>query len=260
MRLLILSDLHHEFWGDTGPQPDLAICRPDAVVLAGDISTGARAVEWAKEAFTGIPVIYVHGNHEAYGNNLDRVQIKIAEACEGTNIHFLNCGSYYLDGVMFLGATLWSDFKLYGDDRRLVAMMAAKRCINDYRAIRLASNGYKRLEPHDTANMHEQHKRFLAHRLLIDPPHYRKAVVITHMAPSKRSVADQYEGDPTNPYYASNLDGLVAAADLWIHGHMHGSFDYNIGKCRVICNPCGYPSRNQTPENIAFNPNFIAEI
>lgn len=260
MRLLILSDLHREHWKDSGPQPDLSICRPDVVVLAGDIATGTKAVAWAATAFAGIPVLYVHGNHEGYGENLDRVQIKIAAACQGTNVHFLNCDTFFLNDVIFIGATLWSDFKLYGIEKRLHAMRDAQNGINDYRAIRLASKGYKRLEPHDTATFHEQHKRFILRRLLIDPPHYRKAVVITHMAPSMQSIAAKYEGDALNPYYASDLDYLVGAADLWIHGHTHTSFDYKVGKCRVVCNPCGYPHPDGTPENSTFNPNFIVEI
>lgn len=260
MRILPLSDLHLEHWHRGGPLPDLAIARPDVVVLAGDIHKGVNAVQWAIEAFPGLPVLYVHGNHEGYSENLDRVQIKIAEACKGTNVHFLNCDSFYLDGVLFIGATLWTDFKLYGDQMRAYSMSEAQKHINDYHVIRLASKGYRRLAPSDTAAYHEQHKAFILHRLGIDPPHYRKAVVITHMAPSAKSVAAQYHGDSLNPYYASHLDGLVSMADLWIHGHTHTSFDYPIGKCRVVCNPRGYPHRDGTPENIAFNPNLIVEI
>jgi predicted phosphodiesterase len=261
MRILILSDLHREHWKDRGPQPDLSICQPDVVVLAGDIATGIKAVAWAAAAFPDIPVLYVNGNHEGYGDNLDRVLVKIAEACQGTNVHFLNCDAFYLDDVMFIGATLWSDFNLYGEEKRGYFMLQAQNAISDYRgAIRLASKDYRKLTPQDTAGLHQRHKKFIERRLCIDPPHYRKAVVISHMAPSRYSIAEQYEGDTLNPYYASNLDPLVCMADLWIHGHTHTSFDYKIGTCRVVCNPCGYPHRDGTPENIAFNPNFIVEI
>jgi predicted phosphodiesterase len=31
---------------------------------------------------------------------------------------------------------------------------------------------------------------------------------------------------------------------LWIHGHTHDPFDYEINGTRVICNPRGYPGEN----------------
>ena len=64
MRLLILSDLHREVWGDTPVGIDLAVSRPDVVILAGDIDNGASCVQWAERTFPGIPTLYVSGNHE----------------------------------------------------------------------------------------------------------------------------------------------------------------------------------------------------
>jgi hypothetical protein len=36
-------------------------------------------------------------------------------------------------------------------------------------------------------------------------------------------------------------------------GHTHESFDYEIGKTRVVCNPRGYAS---TEENKGFRPDY----
>jgi len=80
------------------------------------------------------------------------------------------------------------------------------------------------------------------------------------MAPSMLSVSDQYSTDPVFASFASRLDDLVAQSDIWIHGNMHDSFDYRIGKCRVICNPCGYMRRGGMPENVNFDPNFIVDL
>jgi hypothetical protein len=60
--------------------------------------------------------------------------------------------------------------------------------------------------------------------------------------------------------YASNLDALTEQTDLWIHGHMHESLNYRIGKCQVVCNPLGYKNRAGVPENQEFAPHFIVEI
>jgi hypothetical protein len=47
--------------------------------------------------------------------------------------------------------------------------------------------------------------------------------------------------------------------DLWVHGHTHSSFDYKLGKTRIICNPRGYPGTFGDMGN-DFNPNLIVEI
>ncbi|MYM36586.1 metallophosphoesterase [Duganella sp. FT94W] len=259
MRLLILSDLHHELWREKAPQIDLTINRPDIVVLAGDISSGAKAVQWATDAFADTPVLYVSGNHEAYGKNLDDVQDDIEAACMGApNVHFLNCSEYIHGSVRFIGATLWTDFKLFGDAARADAMHEAESAMTDYKRIRLARKGYRKLRAADTAQLHAAHKSWIKKRLA--EPFAGSTVVITHMAPSMQSVPEQYRTDLSSAAYASQMDDVVSQADLWIHGHMHETLDYHVGKCRVVCNPCGYINRNGSPENVQFDPAFIVEL
>lgn len=259
MRLLILSDLHHELWRERAPRFDISISRPDVVILAGDIDTGAKAVAWATKTFPALPVLYVHGNHECYGKNLEDTQYEIQEAClASTNIHFLNCNEFIFNNVRFLGATMWTDFRLFGDDDRQAAMREAEAVMVDYKRIRLATKGYRKLRAGDTAQFHSIQKSWL--KAKISEPFSGKTVVITHMAPSILSVSDRYSTDPISASYASRLDEIVSQSDIWIHGHTHDSFDYQIGKCRVLCNPCGYMTRTGEIENDNFNPNLIIEI
>jgi predicted phosphodiesterase len=259
MRLLILSDLHHELWRQKAPHIDSKISYPDVVILAGDISAGAKAVEWAANAFADIPVLYVSGNHEAYGKNLDDVEDDIEAACMGVpNVHFLNCSEYLHRNVRFIGATLWTDFKLLGDDTRSDAMREAESAMTDYKRIRLAKKGYRKLRATDTAQFHAVHKSWIKKKLA--EPFAGSTVVITHMAPSMQSVPEQYRADLSSSSYASQMDGLVAQADVWIHGHMHETLDYRIGKCRVVCNPCGYINIDGTAENKLFDTAFVVEL
>jgi predicted phosphodiesterase len=259
MRILLLSDLHHELWRERAPEITPSVSRPDFVILAGDIDTGAKAVAWAAATFRAIPVLYVHGNHEAYGRNLDDTQDDIRAACAvAGNVHFLDCGQYLAGSVRFLGATLWTDFCLFGKDTRAAAMRQAEAVMNDYRRIRLARKGYRKLRAPDTAFYHTQQRAWLEEKLA--EPFDGTTVVITHMAPSMQSVVGQYEHDLTSAAYASRLEGLASKADLWVHGHMHESFDYMIGACRVVTNPCGYILRDGSPENARFDPNFVIEL
>jgi predicted phosphodiesterase len=259
MRILLLSDLHHELWRELAPVIDPSLSQPDVVILAGDINTGDRAVAWAAATFAPVPVIYVHGNHEAYGSNLETMQRKIQVACEShANVHFLNCGEFIYRNVRFLGATLWTDFRLFGDETRMVAMHESEMAMNDYRLIRLESQSYRCLRPSDTEALHIQQRMWLQARM--DVTFDGKTVVVTHMAPTQQSVAPQFAHDLISATYASRLDGLVEKADLWVHGHMHDTFDYKVGKCRVACNPCGYRCSDGSIENKRFDPNFIIEI
>lgn len=252
MRIQILSDLHLEMWGASTPVKG---ADADIVILAGDIAAGARACEWAFNTFAQ-PVLYVAGNHEAYGLDIG-VTMAALETSQMVyaNVHFLNMSTRTFENVRFIGATLWTDFCLYGEHRQHGHMRAAGKGMNDYYVI---SNGKDRLTPEDTLELHNQHRAFIAAELA--KPFDGKTVVITHHLPSAKSIPVKYAGDPLNAAYASNLDDLVAQADVWIHGHTHDSFDYFIGKCRVVCNPCGYRHPGNHPENENFNPNFVIEV
>lgn len=259
MRILPLSDLHLEIWKEFAPDFDLSISRPDVVVLAGDIATGANAVHWAAQTFEGIPVLYVHGNHEAYGKNLEDVQKNILEAClETKNVHFLNCGEFRLDTVRFLGATLWTDYRLFGEDNRIRAIHEAEQVMNDYRRIRLAYSGYRKLRATDTIKFHLNHRHWLLEKL--QEPFSGSTVVVSHMAPSIQSVSTRYRDDLVSAAYASNMEDIAARVSVWIHGHMHESFDYRISQCRVVCNPCGYKKRDGGFENSKFDQNLIITV
>lgn len=272
MRILVLSDMHFEAWRDAPKRAhelfselrtNLGISRPDLVVLAGDIDTGHRAVAWADQAFPNLPVVYVQGNHEAYGQKFDMLKVKLADACAATgHVHFLDKGQLVVGNVRFLGATLWTDFQLLGPESVQEAMQSAAAGMNDYRKIRLAKVGFRKIKPLDVAQWHWEERAWLEERLNED--FAGTTVVVTHMAPSLRSIPERYRGQVLSAAFASHLDALVSKADLWVHGHVHESMDYQVGKARVVCNPLGYPLRDADGhwfrENALFDPNLIVEI
>jgi len=262
MRLLILSDLHRELWRDDAP-PIRDTPRPDVVILAGDIDHPERAMHWAARRFAGLPVLYVCGNHEGYGATWEgALRTAVAQEDAASGVRLLDRGEWVISDergdVRFLGATLWTDFALFGEAQREAAMAAAEPVMLDYRRIQLEAGGLHALTPADTVRLHQRDRAWLAEKL--DTPFAGRTVVVTHMAPSMRSVAARYAQDLVSAGFASNLDTLAGRADLWIHGHMHDSFDYRLGRCRVVCNPCGYRRRDGTPENAHFDPGLVVEI
>jgi predicted phosphodiesterase len=247
MKLHILSDIHLEFAPFKPPQNEAEV-----VVLAGDTHPGTRGVTWALVTFPNQQVIYVLGNHEYYGQALPRHLEKLREMAQGTNVQVLENESFIYGDVVFLGCTFWADFELFGNPR--VAGYFATQSMNDYRRIRI-NPSYSRLRSIDTAGIHYHSRHWMAEQL----KQYlgAKIVIVTHNAPSQRSLPEYYEDDILSAAYASDLDEFVenSGASLWIHGHVHTRRDYFIGQTRVICNPRGYPGKDNE-----FAPDLVVSV
>lgn len=255
MKLHILSDLHLEFTTFVPPPTNA-----DVVVLAGDIATGVEGLAWAARYFERQSVIYVPGNHEYYGAEVSTMLDRLRSTAHELGIFLLANDEVVLDDkqgnlVRFLGCTLWTDFELFGRDRRGHCMNAARIGLNDYRHI---MDGERRLLPEQTALWHAQHVNWLENKLRQSFP--GKNVVVTHHLPSARSVAPRYKFDMLSACYASEVDHLFGPMCLWIHGHTHDSFDYRVGDTRVISNPRGYTSAYASPENPHFDPGLVLSV
>ena len=254
MRVHILSDLHLEF-DRSDKFPDYTKPDCDVVVLAGDIGLGTDGAEWAVKVMGTTPIIYVTGNHEAYGRRVWSDVFEGLRAIDATyeNFHYLNNQSVLIDGVMFHGCPLWTDFALDGDPKR--AMIRAVGAMNDY-AITLTAEE-TRLRPEVVLKWHQESRAFLEASLMTDS--LTKQVVVTHHLPSRRSIHAAYDSNPYNMFYASNLDELIEAhrPTLWVHGHTHTSNDYVLGHTRIVSNPRGYVYHEPNP---TFDPGLVVEI
>lgn len=254
MKLHILSDLHLGVQGMDRPRTDA-----DAVVLAGDIARPREAVAWAL-GFDQ-PVLYVPGNHEFYGGSIEGTTLELRRLCDGTRIHVLDNRSLVLAGVRFLGTTLWTDFKLDGEGmRRVEAMAEGQRLMRDFSRIRIGMPSEAAvLTPQDTADLYAANSAWLEEETA--KPHGGPTVVITHHAPSPRSIHPRFAASRLNACFVSDAERLVQAsrASLWIHGHTHDSFDYRLDGTRVVCNPRGY-AKDGVNENPAFDPGLIVEV
>ncbi|MHB8814215.1 MAG: metallophosphoesterase [Steroidobacteraceae bacterium] len=251
MKIRVLSDLHLEFQ-DWNP-PD---AEADAVVLAGDIHSGARGVEWARRQFPVLPILYVPGNHEFYGRDIQETLSELQKAGRRFRVDVLHGRGVVIDGVRFLGATLWTDFALHGADPRSVAraMNDAKRGMGDFSVIRHGARGSFR--PEHARAMHLEQVCWIRERLADE--FAGPTILVTHHLPHPRSIHRKYWGSTLNPAFASDLSHLVRSPlAAWIHGHTHDSCDYVEQGTRVICNPRGYAPFEL---NAAFDPILTIEI
>lgn len=248
MRVHILSDLHLE----TGPIR-LPSVDADITVLAGDIDTGCRGIEWAARTFPNRPVLYVIGNHEYYGETVSTLRRNLQQAAAGTNVHVLECETVELGRVRFLGCTLWTDFQLFGDVAG--STEATLQQLADFREIRVNELA-ETLQPTTMMRWHAQSLRWL--KANIPASRERTTVVVTHHAPSLRSIAAPFKKNLASAGFASRLEPLIEQSDiaLWIHGHTHTTSDYSLGRTRLICNPRG-PA---TKPVAGFRPDLVLEV
>jgi predicted phosphodiesterase len=253
VKLNILSDLHVGFSALDTPLNDA-----DVIVLAGDVAPPRQAAQWAMRLHK--PVIYVLGNHEFYGSSIDAAAAELKRLCAGTHIHVLDNDEVIIDGVRFLGSTLWTNFMLFADATGRAAAIAEAHCrMRDFSRIRIDDATSALFTPADSAALFERNANWLDRNL--DSPHAGPTVVVTHHAPSRRSIHPRFAGSLLNACFVSDAEHLVGAdrAQWWIHGHTHDSFDYVLNGTRVICNPRGY-AKAGVNENARFDLDFTIEV
>lgn len=254
MKLHVLSDLHLEF-SDFPPSS----VDTDVVILAGDIGLRSSGVDWASRRFENKKVIYVAGNHEFYRAERTEVIYDLRAKCDESGFYFLDNSSVTLLEnstqlpVRFLNATLWTDFLLFGEKLQNRCMDAGRRCLNDFRLIR--DDGIFSVEK--SIALHKESLMWLSSEL--QKPFDGKTVVISHHLPSTQSVALRFKDDPLSACFASELSYLFGLMELWIHGHTHDSYDYQMSGTRVVCNPRGYVKSGYA-ENADFDPSLVVEV
>lgn len=265
MKIQLVSDLHLEF-GDIVLENNGA----DVLILSGDICVAShiahgemsdrktRYVNFFKRVSKEFKnVVYILGNHEHYhGNFATSFEVIKAALKRHSNIHVLDYSSVDIDGVLFVGGTLWTDFKR----RDPIVMWDARAMMNDYRTVRNGPAGFSgapKFLPEDAIQSHEKMLTYIDN---VCQQETRPIVVVGHHAPSTQSIAGRYVNDALNGAYASNLTEFIEARPsikVWTHGHIHSNSDYMIGSTRVLCNPRGYDNYE---ENSDFDPKFVFDV
>lgn len=268
MRVNVISDLHLEFG-------DLNLPGGDVLVLSGDICEAkhvkrdqyqATPVQFAFEAKRTDRyirffmeecakyrhVLYVMGNHEHYGGRFDKTYGVLKENLPD-HVQLLEKEYVDIDGVIFVGATLWTDC----NNADSITMYTLRHGMNDYRVVQNYyedKNLYFKLIPEATFADHIKAKQFIGKTA--EQFADRDVVVITHHSPSRQSTKPRYQGDyHMNGGYSSSLEEFIMDhpnIKVWTHGHTHDDFDYMVEQCRVVCNPRGYVGYEERASN--FDP------
>jgi UDP-2,3-diacylglucosamine pyrophosphatase LpxH len=269
MKIQLLSDLHLEVHPQFVAEPAPGA---DVLVLAGDIGayqSGNRVdgENFGLERFSPLPqyagwpapVVFVPGNHEYDMQDFDAARARLQRSCERLGLIWLDRETTVLDGVRFIGTTLWSDFDAMAmhegvtDATRLHQLREkAFRAANFYLA---KTGGTRRGEPFLAEPMREECllcQDWL--RAALARPFDGPTVAVTHFAPSLRSADPRYGLAPGTAGFCNVMDDCLPYADLWLHGHLHCPSDYlaqglhpdgTAWQCRVVANPLGYARKGE---------------
>lgn len=208
----------------------------------GRFSPRLQALPWKH-------VLFVPGNHEFDGRDLGETLLRLQALCQELGITWLDRQSLVIDGVRFVGTTLWSDFDALG---------------NRDKAFR-AANYYLRKNTclHEGTPMLAESLRELALdcqdwlRAALAMPFDGPTVAVTHFAPSLACADSRYGLVPGTAGFCNALDDLLPQAAVWIHGHLHCASDRVVRGCRIVANPLGYASKG---EQETFAPQFTIDL
>lgn len=280
MRIFPLSDLHLE-------RRRLDLIEPpaggfDVLACAGDLYEGhpEQGLAALLHLAQGRPVVLVPGNHEHYAPTGDRrtaSQLLAALVAEVGRLNGLGAGirllqgaqAAVIDGVRFVGTTLWSDWSLAGrwlrddapDRPADPVAYAAARMTDPVTGSREYLGSIRKedgspWQPADAMNAHHAEREALLTALAM--PHDGPTVAITHH-PASALAADRFREAPGVPwwvpaFYATTvLDELAdeVRPELWLSGHFHAGHDITIGRCRWVANPI---------EGATYRADFVVEV
>ena len=260
MKIALVSDIHLEF-GDLDFENDSGA---DVLILGGDICVGADMAQrdpyntmgehyrsnqfhaFFQRCCERFPhVIFIVGNHEHYHGDFAKTVPHFRDVLGYLpNLHILEKEIFVLDDITFIGGTLWTDM----NKRSVRTLHEISRMMNDFRCVdhsaKLADErGWGgRFTTTDAADDHDAMLAFV--RTTVEANPAGRYVVVGHHAPSRLSTHPKYAHDTImNGGYSSELDDFILdhpQIKLWTHGHTHEDFDYQIGSCRILCNPRGY--------------------
>lgn len=247
----IISDLHLECdrEDDLWVPSQLPTDHDTTLVVAGDIWYGDKFLKTTLSGFNWLDhvssqfkhVVFVLGNHDYWHTNFSFFPrlLKTGLRDRGySNVHFLEKDTVVLEGVRFVGASLWTDY----NNQNPLAILDAQQMMNDFNFITVGRDK-RRLQPSNLYHDHREARRMIFKNV---QPGLNEdlVVVVTHHAPSYQSLLQRYLGDRLSSSFASNLDQQIIyqgeQIKYWFHGHVHNSNDYQIDKTRIISNPRGY--------------------
>lgn len=263
MRFKAISDLHVDI--NYKYIKDMKFDSDAFYLIAGDVS-GDRFIteKFLKEK--NIKGVFIEGNHLGYNSTGDpkgdtkdgSIKYLKNRFMPESQMSFLENDHIIVDNKVIIGATLYTDFELFGNPS--YSMRMANLYMNDFRYVTtISKNQIRRITPNDYVKRFKKTIKYIDSTYRLYPDY--DVIVVTHHAPSIKGISSEYIEDALTPAYASNLEQFIIdrpRIKYWIHGHVHHINQYEIGNTKVICNPMGYYNENNMnlEENLGVDLDF----
>jgi len=223
----------------------------DIAIFLGDLSKTydtTRFEEFIRHHLQFSDIIFVLGNHEYFSDNFHEAPNKVRRLFDVINkttphnAYVLENDTFIMNDIRFIGTTLWSNLDLTNTD---VSDSMVRRC------------GKYGVKPEDILEIHNRSSEYIRDTLA-QPVDY-KTIVLSHHAPSVKSIASKFANSPTNSMYASSMDDMIVKyqPEYWLHAHIHESVDYFIDKTHILSNTYGY---SKIEHNTGYNSKFIIKV
>ena len=244
MDVQLISDIHVEFHEDSGRAWALSLpVMSDILVIAGDFGTQHTWREPMSILASRFKhIIYVLGNHEYDNASFEDVHADVAEFCSThKNVVWLNNDVYVLDGIRFIGSTLWFAQPDKHDEQSLARF-----------------SSYDLNHRESSTKIFEVNERAQA---FLRSTVREGDVVITHHIPTRECVSSRFVTSALNCFFVCDMQDIFVSLrpKVWIHGHTHDSHDRIVGTTRVVCNPHGKVSHG-VQLNLNFDDRMLIEV
>lgn len=249
MEIQYLSDIHLEFIQDI-----LKIERKAPILaLLGDIGNPwtrnyKKFIEYVGELFD--VVLVVAGNHEYYSLNEIHSYQETNQYLHNfydnfENVYFLDNESVVIDGIRFIGSTLWTHIPQ--DKHEIV-----QRTITDYKMIFDKPLNFNKIFQHEklitpsfTSLLHEIAVKYINNQLELDST--TPTIILTHHIPLDTNdfIPLKFHNDLRNVAYFTNLEPMIKKPIIaWFFGHCHEPIEYVYNGVKLQSNPMGYEREN----------------
>jgi Icc-related predicted phosphoesterase len=264
MKLRIYSDIHQNhiiyhfdrnpdyLWYPTEMEDD----HETTLAILGDIWESDKflkfaGVSWLKNLASRFKyILIVLGNHDYYGASIGPLEDKINRFIQDEgliNCHLLNDRVVELDGIPFFGSCFWTsiDFK----NQHVVHDPETEKMTSRFRSIRVGKS-YQRFTIDRWIEQHIKAKTELKRAL----EQHDDLVVLTHMAPSRRSLSPDEKDSILSPFYFEDMTEILKTSSIrmWAHGHTHYAVYYEEHGIPIYSNPVGYPGEDTGYEDLVI--------
>ncbi len=237
-KIYAISDVHTEFY-DTAEEVFDSIEWQQAshLVLAGDIGVVCTKLKIYKEFLLLCKkryknVVLIPGNHEYYKCRGDRgtVEKLLKSLCETTGVVYIHEKNVVVDGIRFIGHTLWSIIER--DACSQIADFTNGVFNSQLEYVLAFADGF----------------RFVQNEILKSMDYDEPLVVVTHHLPTRKVIHPRFTGyGSMNSAFATDLTShmTLGRVKYWFCGHTHEYAKTKAFDTLIVVNPLGYPGESR---------------